>query len=197
MILSPRRRANTTREAAGKTTTVERLAMKKFKSHKVVEAAKIIAYGIDHSDNNSLLLELEDGHTKRVPHVDRFRPTQADLGYLIRYSDGYVSWSPTKAFEEGYTEEGEHAGLPVAGYRPQNDEKVRVVNENKILEERVLRQIDQLKHENEIAKSNEQVLPYDPRMLALAFTGIQDAFMWLNRAVFQPDRIVLPEDSDK
>ncbi len=31
-------------------------------------------------------------------------------------------------------------GLPVAGYRPQSDENVRVVNTNKELEERVLRQ---------------------------------------------------------
>lgn len=34
-----------------------------------------------------------------------FRPTVdgADTGYYVRYVDGYESWSPTKAFEEGYT----------------------------------------------------------------------------------------------
>lgn len=26
-----------------------------------------------------------------------------DNGYLVVYQDGYTSWSPTKAFEEGYT----------------------------------------------------------------------------------------------
>jgi hypothetical protein len=31
---------------------------------------------------------------------------QADgsYGYYVVYEDGYASWSPTKAFEEGYTE---------------------------------------------------------------------------------------------
>ncbi len=76
----------------------------------------------------------------------------------------------------------EHAGLPVAGYRPQSDEKVNLVNENKILEERVLRQIEKIKDAG----------GYDVRMASIAFTGVQEAFMWLNRAVFQPSRIELP-----
>lgn len=81
----------------------------------------------------------------------------------------------------------EHSGLPVAGYVSQSDEKVAVVNENKILEERLLRQIEKIK--------NTPGLGADPRMLALALTGIQEACMWLNRAVFQPTRIKLPEDN--
>lgn len=72
-----------------------------------------------------------------------------------------------------------HSGLPVAGYQPQSAENVALVNENKILEERVLRQIDKHFDSPEI----------DPRMAALARTRIQEAFMWLNRAVFQPKRI--------
>jgi hypothetical protein len=34
-----------------------------------------------------------------------FRPTGDgdDPGYYVRYGDGYESWSPTKAFIEGYT----------------------------------------------------------------------------------------------
>jgi hypothetical protein len=75
-------------------------------------------------------------------------------------------------------------GLPVAGYVSQSDANVAIVNENKILEERVLRQIELIK----------ATPGYDPRMAALAFTAVQDAFMWLNRAVFQPKRISLPED---
>lgn len=30
-------------------------------------------------------------------------PADVDLGYYVQYADGYISWSPTKAFEEGYT----------------------------------------------------------------------------------------------
>ena len=78
----------------------------------------------------------------------------------------------------------EHQGLPVSGYKPQSDDKVSVVNVNKQLEERVLRQIDAMR----------SVPGNDPRMMSIAYTGIQDAFMWLNRAVFQPGRVALPED---
>ena len=80
----------------------------------------------------------------------------------------------------------EHKGLPVAGYVNQSDEKVGLVNENKILEERLLRQIEKIK--------NTPNLGADPRMLALATTGLQQACMWLNRAIFQPTRVALPED---
>ena len=77
-----------------------------------------------------------------------------------------------------------HTGLPVAGYVDQSAGNVALVNENKQLEERLLRQIERL-HE---------LGTCDPRMLHLATTGIQQACMWLNRAVFQPGRVTLPED---
>ena len=92
----------------------------------------------------------------------------------------------------------EHSGLPVSGYTKQSDAKVALVNENKILEERVLLQIDKMNKHNMdmesagIGKSGQ----HDPRMMALARTDIQEAFMWLNRAVFQPTRIDLPEDNE-
>lgn len=79
-----------------------------------------------------------------------------------------------------------HQGLPVAGYAPQTDAKVQIVNMNKALEERVLRQLDEMRNMPEV----------DGRMLALGVTGVQQAFMWINRAVFQPGRVTLPEDSN-
>lgn len=79
----------------------------------------------------------------------------------------------------------EHNGLPVAGYKPQSEDKVAFVNANKALEERVLRQLDAM-------KANPA---FDQRMVAIAYTGIQEAFMWANRAVFQPGRVKLPEDA--
>ena len=81
----------------------------------------------------------------------------------------------------------EHTGLPVSGYVPQTDAKVSLVNENKALEERVLRQLDAM-------RANPAC---DQRMVSIAFTGIQEAFMWANRAVFQPTRVALPEDDGK
>lgn len=73
----------------------------------------------------------------------------------------------------------EHQGLPVHGYVSQSDWKVALVNENKVLEEQVLRQID--KHT--------AIDGIDKRMTALARTKVQEAFMWLNRSVFQPKRL--------
>ena len=77
-----------------------------------------------------------------------------------------------------------HKSLPVAGYQDQNEQRVSTVNSNKILEERVLRAIDLL--------SSEGI--GDGRWLAIARTHIEIGFMALNRAVFQPRRVSLPED---
>lgn len=34
--------------------------------------------------------------------ASRFKFTDDDTGYLVIYDDGYVSWSPSQAFEAGY-----------------------------------------------------------------------------------------------
>jgi hypothetical protein len=77
-----------------------------------------------------------------------------------------------------------HEGLPVAGYQAQSAHRVTVVNANKELEERCIRQAEAIR----------DMPGMDARMAALAITGIQQSFMWLNRAVFQPGRVALPED---
>lgn len=80
----------------------------------------------------------------------------------------------------------DHEGLPVKGYVPQSEARIALVNENKILEERVLRQIEQI-----------QVLMsgVDHRWAAIARTHIEQGFMCLNRSIFRPERVKLPEDS--
>lgn len=75
----------------------------------------------------------------------------------------------------------EHQPLPVAGYTQQADAKVSLVNEFKADEERLLRKIEAL-------------TDHDKRWAAVAFTHFQQGFMALNRAVFQPNRVMLPED---
>ena len=77
-----------------------------------------------------------------------------------------------------------HEGLPVSGYLPQGADKVAIVNENKALEERCIRAAEAIRDADGM----------DGRMAALAITNIQQGFMWLNRAVFQPSRVALPED---
>lgn len=75
-------------------------------------------------------------------------------------------------------------GLPVHGYTDQPKDRIDQVNENKIIEEGLLRQCDRL-----------QSLGYgDPRWAAIAKTDLQRAFMSLNRAIFSPQRIRLEGD---
>lgn len=81
-----------------------------------------------------------------------------------------------------------HKPLPVAGYRPQNSAAVALVNEHKIMEERMLRHLDEIKMYD---------VPIDGRWLAIGRTHLEQAFMAINRAVFQPARAVLPGDKPK
>ena len=81
-----------------------------------------------------------------------------------------------------------HPGLPVAGYRPQSDAAIALVNHFKEVEERLLRDIDAM------CDGTEPPHRFDQRWLAVARTQLQQGFMALNRAVFQPGRIALPGD---
>lgn len=74
-------------------------------------------------------------------------------------------------------------GLPVKGYKPtQSAENIALVNRAKVLEEKTLRLCDELK-----AKGSD----IDQRFLAVGVTQLQQAFMAINRSVFQPQRIDL------
>lgn len=64
--------------------------------------------------------------------------------------------------------------------------KSKLDDQNMILEERILRQIDQIKNNPN----------FDPRCAAEANTCIQTGFMWLKRALYKPQRIGLPEDEE-
>lgn len=77
-----------------------------------------------------------------------------------------------------------HPGLPVKGYLPQSDDAVALVNLNKQVEEAILRHLDKLA---ESAMT-------DKRWLAIGRTQIEQGFMAVNRSVFQPARVALPED---
>jgi len=80
--------------------------MKHYTCTKRVMAAKIL--GVDLT-GESALLDLEDGSSHMMTrewydkHSDRLLKSLKG-GYLVVYQDGYKSWSPAKAFEEGYTE---------------------------------------------------------------------------------------------
>ncbi|MFZ2306826.1 MAG: hypothetical protein WAW73_20320 [Rhodoferax sp.] len=76
--------------------------MPAYKSHKTVRAAKITAFRKNGNpdmpdlvlgDIGCIVSLLADWHQKHKPQVG---------GYLVQYEDGYQSFSPAKAFEEGY-----------------------------------------------------------------------------------------------
>lgn len=73
-----------------------------WKCHKIVKAGKILAL----SDSFSEPVTVEDvnGTPCKVAiplsMFARGRPVVGD--YIVIYDDGYKSWSPAKAFEDGY-----------------------------------------------------------------------------------------------
>jgi len=168
--------------------------MPRYVSHKTVHALKIAAIEI-HEDKSATIAPVDGGigsaFQTKAGWAERFTGSEEDKGYFVQYADGFASWSPTKAFEEGYTREGEakqHAGLPVSGYKPQNSYAVSMVNANKHMEEEILRQLDMM------AKDDQ--LKVDHRWLAIGRTAIEQAFMAINRAIFKPGRVALPGDSE-
>jgi len=87
--------------------------MKKYKSHKTVQAAKIAC--INKNEDGSAQLTFEGDAASVVvnkSYMDHRDPQEG--GYYVRYEDGYESWSPAEAFEEGYCAitDGCLVGLP-------------------------------------------------------------------------------------
>lgn len=72
-----------------------------------------------------------------------------------------------------------HNGLPVSGYVAQSSENVVLVNNNKEIEEHILRLLDEL-------AANSAV---DKRWLAIGRAHIEQGFMAINRSIFKPERV--------
>jgi len=80
----------------------------KYVSHKEVEAGKIVgvrAYAGQTRDIVAEVVVSVDGveYVIEVPVDFNARGTPKIGDWLIRYKDGYLSWSPAEAFETGYT----------------------------------------------------------------------------------------------
>jgi len=85
--------------------------MPRYKCHKQVWALKIADIKRHNADNPTAET---DGSAIITPADDGYAPFRVDReyirkhnpqvgGYYVVYSDGYKSYSPAKAFEEGYT----------------------------------------------------------------------------------------------
>jgi len=87
--------------------------MPRYKCHKEVWALKIASIEFDRdkastenreTDGSATITPEEDGYAPfKVPHdyVRKHKPEAG--GYYVVYADGYKSFSPAKAFEDGYS----------------------------------------------------------------------------------------------
>lgn len=83
-----------------------------YRSHKRVWAAKVVQV-IDNSgenceaaikDDSFVVWVLDNGGYVHVSNDLKMRGgDNPACGYFVKYADGFQSWSPARAFEEGYT----------------------------------------------------------------------------------------------
>lgn len=81
------------------------MELPKYKSHKIVRALSIAAIEV-HEDKSATIAPSLTAYApfKTQPGwAERFKGSEEDKGYYVVYDDGYASWSPTEAFENGYT----------------------------------------------------------------------------------------------
>ena len=77
-----------------------------YKSHKVVRALKIKGINAEPAEPSSemYITPEENGYTPFIvsdAYVSKHKPQVG--GYYVKYEDGYESFSPADAFEDGYT----------------------------------------------------------------------------------------------
>lgn len=73
---------------------------RKYRCHKVVEAAEVeVTKGVENSTES--IIKLKNGHLIRTSELgNKGVPAVGD--FIVRYEDGHLSWSPRKAFLDGY-----------------------------------------------------------------------------------------------
>ena len=72
--------------------------MPRYQCHKQVHALKIAAF------DGAIITPADEGYAPFVVTEDYVRKHNPEAGgYYVVYDDGYKSFSPAKAFEEGYT----------------------------------------------------------------------------------------------
>lgn len=79
------------------------MKMPRYKCHKEVEALQI--KWIEYNEEGAAMLQPVDTRYGQIEvsaeYADKHNPQPG--GYYVVYSDGYESFSPAKAFEDGYT----------------------------------------------------------------------------------------------
>ena len=86
------------------------VSLPRYQSHKIVEAAPIIAYertepcAVWVRSHLNVTTHIDEAQTEKIGvPSDYFARGVPGIGdYFVRYEDGYMSWSPKQAFEDGY-----------------------------------------------------------------------------------------------
>lgn len=80
------------------------IVLPRYRCHKEVKAAKILEVYIRDGDGGASLWFTNPKYDPvEVDHLFMAKHNPSRGGYYVVYGDGYASWSPGKAFEEGYT----------------------------------------------------------------------------------------------
>lgn len=85
--------------------------MPAYQSHKIVHALKIASIKYDgwddpnrETDGSAVMTPVEEGYAPIKLEAEYCRKHKPQVGgYYVVYADGYKSWSPADAFEQGYT----------------------------------------------------------------------------------------------
>ena len=103
--------------------------MPEYKSHKIVWALKIAKIVLDselakaekrESKGTAIITPVEDGYSPFEVSVDYLKKHEPkEGGYYVVYADGYKSFCPAKAFEDGYSKE---VNDPVIKQEPLKEE---------------------------------------------------------------------------
>ncbi len=83
----------------------EMIMLPRYQSHKKVWALEIAAIEIK-EDKSAVIAPVDKKYevfTTKPGWAERFEGSEEDKGYWVQYEDGFTSWSPTKAFLDGYT----------------------------------------------------------------------------------------------
>lgn len=75
-----------------------------YRSHKTVRALKISQIERHSGVGEATIHPVETDYAPfrvSAAYMERHKPEVG--GYFVAYDDGYESWSPAQAFEEGYT----------------------------------------------------------------------------------------------
>jgi len=82
-------------------------ALPRWRCHKEVYAAKILRVDEDENSHSGRLALTFDGGSEaayvEVAESWLYKHNPQPGGYYVRYADGYESYSPSGAFEDGYT----------------------------------------------------------------------------------------------